>query len=83
LQPSGYRIIINYTGLAVLCQANCISTGLIELTPEQVDSIIVDLPKDVSEQKKISQTIRNYEKEYSKKIGEAEALLVMAKKVLC
>ena len=57
------------------------ATGLIELTPEQVDSIVVELPKDLAEQRRIAKTIRNYEEKYSEKIEEAEGLLEKAQKV--
>lgn len=54
------------------------STGLIELTPEQVDMIIVDNEgekQDVSVQKKISKDIRRREKKYILQIEKAEELL--------
>ena len=57
------------------------STGLIELTPEQVDSIVVDLKRDVTEQKMLSAQVRKKETAYSKKIAEADVLLDNAKDV--
>ncbi len=51
------------------------STGLIELTPEQVASIVVDLKESVNEQKQISKELRNCEKKYAKKMEEAEKFL--------
>jgi len=57
------------------------STGLIELTPDQVDSIVVDLKKDLAEQKKLSALVRKKESAYTKKIAEAEVLLSDAKDV--
>lgn len=48
------------------------STGLIELTPDQVDSIIVDLKIDLVEQKNLSKALRKKETQYSKKLIEAE-----------
>lgn len=51
------------------------STGLIELTPEQVASIVVDTKESISDQKKMSKALRNCEKKYAKKIKEAEKLL--------
>lgn len=50
------------------------STGLIELTPEQVDRLVVELP-NIDEQKCISKKIRAVEKEYMDKMNEAETLL--------
>lgn len=57
------------------------STGLIELTPEQVDKIVIELPPNISEQVKISKRIRNLEKRYSKKLSEAEKLLSDAQQI--
>lgn len=57
------------------------ATGLIELTPEQVDTIVVELPDNIAEQKRISKSLRAIEKKYSKKMIEAEELLEEAKKV--
>ena len=54
------------------------STGLIELTPEQVDMIIVDNAgekQEVNAQKKISKDIRRREKKYILQIEKAEKLL--------
>lgn len=54
------------------------STGLIELTPEQVDRIIVDIAgdkADINIQKKISQNIRKTEKKYISQIEKAEEVL--------
>ena len=54
------------------------STGLIELTPEQVDMIIVDNvgdKADIKKQKKISQSIRKAEKKYVTQIEKAEEVL--------
>lgn len=58
------------------------STGLIELTPDQVDSIVVDLKRGVSEQKQLSRQIRKMEKSYVKKLAEAEGLLNSSKTIL-
>lgn len=58
------------------------STGLIELTPDQVDTIIVDLKKDIIEQKLISKKVRQLEKKYQKKIEEAESYLEESSKVM-
>ena len=54
------------------------STGLIELTPEQVDVILIDIMLDkegVDIQKKKSKSIRNIEKKYQKQIEKAEKTL--------
>lgn len=58
------------------------STGLIELTPEQVDSIVIELPDCLDDQKSISKKIRDLERRYSKKISEAQELLVQAQHVI-
>ena len=55
------------------------STGLIELTPEQVDVILIDIMLDkegVDIQKKKSKSIRNIEKKYQKQIEKAEKTLI-------
>lgn len=54
------------------------STGLIELTPEQVDMIIVDNTgnkADIKIQKKISRDIRKTERKYVTQIEKAEKVL--------
>lgn len=54
------------------------STGLIELTPEQVDMIIVDMTEekaDINVQKKISRGIRKIEKKYVTQMDKAEEIL--------
>lgn len=54
------------------------STGLIELTPEQVDMIIVDTSgnkADIDIQKNISKNIRRTEKKYTAQIEKAEKVL--------
>ena len=54
------------------------STGLIELTPEQVDMIIIDNAgekQDINVQKEISKAIRRREKKYITQIEEAKELL--------
>lgn len=58
------------------------STGLIELTPEQVDSIVIELPASLDEQKSISAKIRGLEKQYNNMISEAQELLVQAQQVI-
>lgn len=59
------QIIRSYTG----------STGLIELTPEQINNIVVDPKTDLAEQKRLSKAVRNLESKYTKKIDEASRLL--------
>ncbi len=51
------------------------STGLIELTPDQVDNIVIDLKDNVEKQKALSKSIRSLEKKYSKRLIEANILL--------
>ena len=58
------------------------ATGLIELTPDQVDTIVVDMQKGVKEQKDISEKMRKLEREYMKKVAEADKLLSESKCVL-
>ena len=57
------------------------STGLIELTVDQVDSIVVDMKNCVDEQKEISKKLRKIESKYSRKINEAAAILDTVKSV--
>lgn len=58
------------------------STGLIELTPEQVDRIVIDIRKDIKEQKELSKKLRKTEDTYVKKLQEAESILVSTKGML-
>ncbi|KQM56835.1 N-6 DNA methylase [Chryseobacterium sp. Leaf201] len=59
------------------------STGLIELTPEQVDRIIVDIQSnDVVKQSDLSIKIREIENTYIQKIEEAENILQQSKNIL-
>lgn len=51
------------------------STGLIELTPDQVDSIVIDLKSNIDEQKRLSKLLRKKEAQYSNKLIEAENYL--------
>lgn len=60
------------------------STGLIELTPEQVDLIIIDNAgekQDINVQKEISKAIRRREKKYITQIEEAKELLETVDKI--
>lgn len=58
------------------------STGLIELTAEQVDGIVVDLKNGIPEQRRLSKQIRKIEKNYVKKLVEAESLINNSKNIL-
>jgi type I restriction enzyme M protein len=58
------------------------STGMTELTPDQVNSIVVDLKDTVREQKRLSAQVRKAEKSYSKKREEADLLLANVKNIL-
>lgn len=58
------------------------STGLIELTPEQVDRIVIDIRKDINEQKELSKKLRKTEDNYVKKLKEAETILDSTKGIL-
>ncbi|MHB8600799.1 MAG: N-6 DNA methylase [Ktedonobacteraceae bacterium] len=57
------------------------STGLIELTPDQIDKIIIDsVEGNIEEQKKVSQQLRQAESEYQGSIEKAEKLLESRRK---
>ncbi len=56
------------------------STGLIELTPEDVDRIYIDLLKDIASQKKMSQKLRKEESLYIENLQNAEISLLDARK---
>lgn len=58
------------------------STGLIELTPEQVDSVIIELPACLDDQRSISIKIRSLENRYNRMISEAQELLTQAQQVI-
>ncbi|WP_293880593.1 N-6 DNA methylase [Sphingobacterium sp. UBA1498] len=58
------------------------STGLIELTPEQVDRIVIDLKTNTEEQKFLSDKIREAESNYLQKLEEADDILNTAKEIL-
>jgi type I restriction enzyme M protein len=51
------------------------STGLIELTPEEVDNIYIDLKENIKTQKDLSNKLRSKENEYISKLRELEQLL--------
>jgi type I restriction enzyme M protein len=56
------------------------STGLIELAPQQVDEILVELPSK-SQQLAYSTALREKEIAYRSSVGEAEQMLARARKV--
>ena len=59
------------------------STGLIELTPDHVNSIIVNLQnKDIKKQQQISEGLRSIEKKYETTLKCADELLEKAKNFL-
>jgi len=57
------------------------STGMIELTTSQVDSIVIEI-KSLKEQKNISKEIRKLEKKYLKMLKNAESLLEESRSLL-
>lgn len=59
------------------------STGLIELTPDHVNSIVVNLQnKDIKKQQQISEGLRSIEKKYETTLKCADELLERAKNFL-
>jgi type I restriction enzyme M protein len=58
------------------------STGLIELTPDQIDGIIVDLKGSLCEQNQVSRGVRQIETNYKKMLKEADSLLLARKSAL-
>lgn len=58
------------------------STGMIELTPDQVDSIVVDMRINLKEQKDVSKKLRRIEDKYLKTISQAEEINLEAKRIL-
>lgn len=60
-------------GAAQIERAYTGSTGLIELTPERVRAILIELPGSVAQQKKVSQEWRKIETKYRHALAEAEA----------
>jgi len=55
------------------------ATGLIELQPEEADQILVDLLSDVSEQAKVSKSLRAAENGYRKELEKADVNLSEAR----
>lgn len=58
------------------------STGMIELTPDQVDSVVIDLREDLQEQKSLSRKVRALENRYLRTLAEAGNLNAEASEVL-
>lgn len=58
------------------------STGMIELTPDQVDSIVIDLRKDKKEQNNLSKKVRDLEDKYIDALRKAEEIISEANQVL-
>lgn len=58
------------------------STGLIELTPEQVDTIVIDMKSGVPQQKILSQKMRYLEDKYVEKLKEADDILEISKAII-
>lgn len=58
------------------------STGMIELTPDQVDSIAIDMRSSLKEQKTLSKNMRSLELKYLKTLKEAETINEDALRVL-
>ncbi len=58
------------------------STGMIELTPDQVDSIVIDLRKDLKEQKSLSKKVRALEDKYLSTLESADRINNEASEVL-
>lgn len=57
------------------------STGLIELTPDQVKSIVIEAAGSVEQQKQLSKELRKKEKNFIAKVEKAELELYSARKL--
>jgi type I restriction enzyme M protein len=55
------------------------STGLIELTPDDVDSIVIDTLRGVTEQRARSRSLRTQEAQYRRQLDSADTKLVQAR----
>ena len=55
------------------------STGLVELTPDQLGSVRIELPKDIEAQKLASEEWRSIERSYRDSIAEAEKKFEMSR----
>ncbi|WP_313740623.1 N-6 DNA methylase [Pseudomonas sp.] len=58
------------------------STGMIELTPDQVNSIVVDMRKSVAIQKELSLQLRTLEMQYLETLEQADEIIQSAGQVL-
>lgn len=58
------------------------STGMIELTPDQVDSIVIDLRSNLKEQKSLSEKVRQLENKYLSTLESADRINKEASEVL-
>jgi type I restriction enzyme M protein len=58
------------------------STGMIELTPEQIDTVVVDMSTGLKEQSNLSNTVRKLEDKYLKTLQIAEQLKLEADNIL-
>ncbi len=58
------------------------STGMIELTPDQIDSIVVDMRVNLKEQKDVSKKLRRIEDKYLKTLSQAEEINQEAQRIL-
>ncbi|WP_439870823.1 N-6 DNA methylase [Pseudomonas syringae] len=58
------------------------STGMIELTPDQVDSIVVDMREDLMTQKNLSSQVRTLEMQYLTTLEQADGINRLAAQVL-
>lgn len=58
------------------------STGMIELTPDQVDAIVVDLKNSLAEQRELSSQLRKIEDKYLETLKAAEGYNEQATKFL-
>jgi type I restriction enzyme M protein len=58
------------------------STGMIELTPDQVDTIVIDLRESIQEQKSLSKKVRQLEKKYLNTLESADQIKLQASMVM-
>jgi type I restriction enzyme M protein len=55
------------------------STGLVELTPDHVNAVRVELPPSIEEQQEVSKTLREQEQRYLQAMSDAGAELQLAR----
>ncbi|WP_228385480.1 hypothetical protein, partial [Pseudomonas helleri] len=58
------------------------STGMIELTPDQVNSIVVDMRSGLPEQQELSSKVRSLENKYLETLLKAEDINREAAQIL-